>query len=150
MAIRGLSYPPRLTSFRGADVRCAVALVESIGYPDRPDPFPRETLEMLRELMAADAVGYCESPRSVGFGGYELGTRTPPSWLQDALRSVAGQDPTHPVFHGDAISTVSVSDLLTRREVERLEVYSRIWEPLGVLDSLRLYLGGVGDTCRFF
>jgi DNA-binding CsgD family transcriptional regulator len=34
--------------------------------------------------------------------------------------------------------------------VVRLEIYDAIWEPLGVMDSLRLYLGGVGETCRFF
>jgi len=100
--------------------------------------------------VGAGAVGYCESPRLSGFGGYELGTRPPPTWLPDALQAVGRQDPTHPIHRGETTRTVAVSDVLSRRDVERLEIYDAIWEQLGVLDSIRLYLGGVGDTCRFF
>jgi len=139
-----------VSGFGTAEVRRALGVAESIGGPERPDPFPHETLEALAEIASADAVGYCESPRVAGFGGYELGTRRPPAWLPEALRSVARQDPTHPTFHGDATRTVAVSDLLAKREVERLDVHAAIWEPLRVKDSLRLYLGGSVETARFF
>jgi DNA-binding CsgD family transcriptional regulator len=139
-----------VVAFRSAAVRRAVAVSESIGGPQRADPFPLATIEALRELVGAEAAGYCESPRVVGFGGYELGTRLPPAWLPDALRDHAREDPTHPLFCGRAGRSVAVSDLLNRREIERRGVYAAIWEPLGVRDSLRLYLRSDDHRCRFF
>jgi len=99
---------------------------------------------------SGEAVGYCESPRVEGFGGYELGTRLPPAWLPDALRGHAQEDPTHPMSCGRVTRTVAVTDFLSRREIERRGVYSAIWEPLGIRDSLRLYLRSDEQTSRFF
>lgn len=139
-----------MPAFRAADVRRAVAVAESLAEPERIDPFPLDTLCALGRVVGADAVGYCESPRDDGFGGYELGTRPQPSWLLDALRAFARQDPTHPVHCGGLDRSVAVSDYLAPRALRQREVYGAIWRPLGVGDSLRLYLAGGRDTSRFF
>jgi DNA-binding CsgD family transcriptional regulator len=109
-----------------------------------------EALEALGGIAGADAVGYCESPVANGFGGYELGTRPAPAWLPEALRATARDDPTHPLFCGSARRPVAVSDFLTAGQVRRREVYAAIWKPLGVADSLRLYLRAPPGTARFF
>jgi DNA-binding CsgD family transcriptional regulator len=139
-----------MPGFRATDLRRTLAVTEPLLERDRADPFPSESLEALRSLVGAEAVGYCESPWTVGFGGYELATRPPPSWLPDALRVTALQDPTHPVFCGTATRPVAVSDFVTARELRRREVYDAIWKPLGVSDSLRLYLASPDGTARFF
>jgi DNA-binding CsgD family transcriptional regulator len=139
-----------MPGFGPGDVRRSLEVVESIGAPERADPFPLETLQALQRLLDAEAVGYCESPSGDGFGGYELGTRVPPAWLPEALRLYARQDPTHPVLCGDAPGTVAVSDFLGERAVRRSDVYAAIWRPLGLADSLRLYLPPSRETARFF
>ena len=112
-----------MPGFRAVDLQRTLAVTEPLVVRDRADPFPSESLEALGSLVGADAVGYCESLRTVGFGGYELATRPAPPWLPDALRATALQDPTHPVFCGTARRPVAVSDFVAARELRRREIY---------------------------
>jgi DNA-binding CsgD family transcriptional regulator len=139
-----------MPGFRAVDLRRTLAVTEPLVVRDRADPFPSDSLEALGSLVGAEAVGYCESPRAIGFGGYELATRPAPPWLQDALRATALEDPTHPVFCGTARRPVAVSDFVTARELRRREIFDAIWRPLDVADSLRLYLASPDGTARFF
>src|SRR3954469_25514473 len=118
-----------MRDFRPVDVRRAIAVTESLGEPQRSDPFPQEALWALGQLVGADAVGYCESPLADGFGGYELCTPPPPPWLQPPLQADAREDPPHPVYCGGLARSVAVSDFLSPRAVRRNELYDAIWNP---------------------
>ena len=132
------------------DVRRALDVVGSVGDSARPEPFGPETLRLLGELVGAETVGYCETPRDDGFGEYEVVTRERPGWFRDALRGLAREDPDHPVFRGDSSAPVAISELTRRRSFESTAMYRTIFAPFGIEDSIRLYLPAPGDRARFF
>ncbi len=139
-----------MTSHSGDDVRRALEVVGSVGDSARPEPFGAETLLLLGELVGAETVGYCETPRSDGFGEYEVVTRERPGWFREALRRLAREDPTHPVFRGDSPAPVAISELTGRRSFRTTAMYETIFEPFGMEDSIRLYLPAPRDQARFF
>jgi hypothetical protein len=126
------------------DVRLALELVYDAASMTDTDPFPREFLERLGGLIPADAiVGYHEaiigSPcRTVEF--VEIPEAGIPADLQDAGRGFWHQDP---IRHGVGCRewrALKLSDFLTRRERRKLEFYWYVWRPLGIDDSLRVWL----------
>jgi DNA-binding CsgD family transcriptional regulator len=102
--------------------------------------------------MGSHQVGYCEDPIVAGFGGYELVHRAgeSPAWLCEALGLYCLQDPTHSAYCFAATEPVAISDRLSRGTFRRLPVYTEICRPLGVADSVRLYLPHADGTARFF
>jgi DNA-binding CsgD family transcriptional regulator len=54
------------------------------------------------------------------------------------------------VFCGGARRPVAVSDFLTAAQLRGRQIHDTILEPLGIADSLRLYLPGQEGMTRFF
>jgi DNA-binding CsgD family transcriptional regulator len=126
-------------------------LVGMVADDAGPDPFPLAVLTRLQEMTDADnAVGYVES-RPRGFAhSYELVTRPDPTWLFPTLDRVGEQDPIHAVHCRDLTGPVAISDRISAREFHRLDVYRQVCEPLGVADSIRIYLPASAECARFF
>lgn len=126
-------------------------LVLQLGAVDADRPFSLPVLTRLQQLVDADAAGYVET----GIAGSscregELVTRTAPPGLFDDLEDVGHEDPTHRIYcHGRA-DAVAISDFLSARSFHRLRIYARVCEPLGVEDSLRLYLPDMNGSAQFF
>ena len=126
------------------DVRLALELVYDAASMADADPFPREFLERLSRLIPADAiVGYHEAIigrpcRTVEF--VEIPEEGIPTDLQDAGRSFWHQDPLRHGVGSREVRSLKLSDFLTRRERRKLEFYWYVWRPLGIDDSLRVWL----------
>lgn len=139
-----------LASHSNIELRRALEIVGSLFDHCRPEPFGLETLKLLGELIGAETVGYCETPYRDGFGGYEVVTRERADWFRDSVRSLAREDPTHPVRHGGSAEPIAISDLVRRKTFQTTAIYGAIFEPLGTADSIRVYLPAPPREARFF
>lgn len=140
-----------MTGLRRADLRAALDVVESLAATGGPDPFPLPVLSELQRLVDADAgSGYVETTVTDACSGYQLATRPQPPWTFSALEQVGHQDPTHAVHCHAVTAPVAISDFLTQRQFHRLDVFGLVCGPLGVSDSLRLYLPAPSGRARFF
>ena len=128
----------------------ALDLVEMLGASRRDVPFPVPVLEELRRLTNTETVGYVELGADVECGDRATVTRVNPPWLFENL-AIAGQDdPTHRSYTSIPAEPIAISDFMTRREFQRTRIYDVVCGPLGVEDSLRVYLPAHGATTRFF
>lgn len=140
-----------MADLRQADLRVALDVVESIGAVEGPDPFPLPALAELQRVLDADvAAGYVETTIDDACGGYALATRPQPTWMFAALEEVGAQDPTHAIHGHPTTEPVTISDFLTVRQLRRLALFSLVCGPLGVADSMRLYLPAPPGVARFF
>ena len=127
-----------------SDVRSALDLVwHAAGYTS-VEPFPREFLERLTKLIPVDAiVGYheVEVPRPWRVvEAVEIPPGGVPVEIQQAATPFCRQDPLQNGAHRDECRVLKLSDYLTRREMRKLDFYHCTWKPLGIDDSLRVWL----------
>ena len=134
------------------DLKSAFDLVYDAGSLTGSDPFPAEFLSRLGELIPADAiVGYHEAvigrpcrvvelveipAAGIPSDIQQLGGRF---WYQDPLRHGVGRYETR---------ALKLSDFLTRRTREELDFYWCVWKPLGIDDSLRVWLPAPAGRAR--
>ena len=102
------------------------------------EPFPPELLDRLRELMAADAVRYCEqdrvAQRTLYGRGCSISNAMEPS-APDADEAFWLYRPENPILRhhetGD-FAACKLSDFLTRRGLHRLGLYREVFRPAGI------------------
>lgn len=115
-----------------------------------PERFPLPALAVLQELVGADmAAGYVEAGSETIRDNYEVVTRAAPEWLVPALQAVGQQDPISAGHCAGIATPVAISDFLTLQEFRALDVYAMVCQPLGTVDSLRLYLPAPAGGSRF-
>jgi DNA-binding CsgD family transcriptional regulator len=133
-----------VSELRERDVRSALDLAYEAGALTGPDPFPREFLEGLTRLIPADAiVGYHEVVigsrcRLIEF--VEIPSDPIPSHIEEAAQPLCYQDPLTYGRCRPERRAMKLSDVLTRRQMRKLDFYWSVWKPLGIDDSLRLWL----------
>jgi DNA-binding CsgD family transcriptional regulator len=126
------------------DVRAALDLVWEAGGYTGVDPFPREFLEQLARLIPADViVGYHEvearRPWRV-VEATEIPAEGVPIEIQQAATPFCPQDPLQNGVHRGERRVLKLSDCFTRRGMRKLDLYHCTWKPLGIDDSLRVWL----------
>ena len=133
-----------MSALRERDVQSALELVYDAGMLTCPEPFPREFLERLTRLIPADViVGYHEAVIGAPCRTVEVMEIPPdpiPAEVEEAARHIFRQEP---FLHGRYRSerrALKTSDLVTRRRLRQTEWYSSVWKPLGIDDSLRVWL----------
>jgi DNA-binding CsgD family transcriptional regulator len=141
-----------MTTVSERDVRLALELVYDAASMPRPDPFPREFLEGLARLIPADAiVGYHEAiigrPCRV-VESVEIPEEGIPTDVQEAGGRFFIQDPIRHGVGERERRALKLSDFLTRRERRKLEFYWYVWKPLGIDDSLRVWLPAPAGRAR--
>jgi DNA-binding CsgD family transcriptional regulator len=109
-----------------------------------PDPFPRELLQRLARLIPADAIiGYHEAvigrPCRV-VESVEIPEEGLPVAVQEAGARLGLQDPIRHSLRCRERRALKLSDFLTRRQRRKLDFYWNVWKPLGIDDSLRVWL----------
>ena len=141
-----------MTRLSERDLKSALDLVYDAGLLNGHEPFPVEFLERLAELIPADAIiGYHEAVigqpcrvvefveiPAVGIPAdiQELGGQF---WYQDPLRHGVGKHETR---------ALKLSDFMTHRTREKLDFYWYVWRPLGIDDSLRVWLPAPAGRAR--
>jgi len=141
-----------MTMLSERDVRSALDLVYDAASMAGPDPFPRELLERLARLIPADSiVGYheaiigrpCRAVESV-----EIPEEGIPADVQEAGGRFLDQDPLRHGPRRREVRALKLSDFLTRRERLKLEFHWYVWKPLGIDDSLRMWLPAPAGRAR--
>jgi DNA-binding CsgD family transcriptional regulator len=134
------------------ELRSAFELVYDAASYEGTEPFPREFLERLARLIPADAlVGYHEAV--VGRFAPTLEVVELPS---DAVTveiakngaRLSRQDPLNHCRCAREHRVLKLSDFLTRRQLQKLEHFSAVWRPLGIDDSLRVFLPAPAGRTR--
>jgi DNA-binding CsgD family transcriptional regulator len=127
-----------------ADFRGMLEFLEVAGEVDGVDPFPEPVLAALRRLIPADIVSYGELDRDspgrragVRWQGVPRADVTPD--ICEAHLRFTYQKP-HPPWATAAGRAVRWSDLLSRRQLHRLDVYAEVGKPLGAEYQLELWL----------
>lgn len=139
-----MAYADAMARLAERDVRLALELVYDAASMADGDPFPRAFLERLSRLIPADAiVGYHESIigrpcRTVEF--VEIPEEGIPADVQEVGGRFGYQDPIRHCVGTRESRALKLSDFLTRRERRKLEFYWYVWRPLGIDDSLRVWL----------
>jgi DNA-binding CsgD family transcriptional regulator len=133
-----------MSALRERDVRSALELVYDAGMLTCPEPFPREFLEGLTRLIPADVVvGYHEAVIGAPCRTVEVMEIPPdpiPAEVEEVVRHIFRQEPfLHRRFRLER-RALKVSDRVTRRRLRQTEWYSSVWKPLGIDDSLRVWL----------
>jgi DNA-binding CsgD family transcriptional regulator len=105
-------------------------------------PFPGPVLEALRRLVPCDVVAYHErvdprAPRLIVWSGEPRGPVT--AEVRAAGRRLEHLDPLTP-----APGARKYSDLFSRREFHRHDLYQELARPLGIEDMVRLWLEPTG------
>jgi hypothetical protein len=133
-----------MNALRERGVRSALDLVYDAGTLTCKEPFPRDFLERLSKLIPADAiVGYHEAVigapcRTVEV--VEIPTDPIPAEVQEAAIRIFRQEPfLHGLYRSERYA-LKASDSMTRSSRRGTEWYSSIWKPLGIDDSLRVWL----------
>jgi DNA-binding CsgD family transcriptional regulator len=124
---------PRLS---GSDYRGVLAVLHEAGEVEGPMPFSVSVLAALRLLIPCDVVTYHErvgghpalasSGEPRGQMTHDIRTACRACWHQDRLSPVTGAR--------------KVSDVLSRRDFHRTELYQYVSRPVGIEDMMRLWL----------
>jgi DNA-binding CsgD family transcriptional regulator len=128
-----------------ADVRGVLEFLEVACEVDGSDPFPDLVLAALQRLIPADVVSYGDYNRGgagwrqpgVHWHGVPQGDVT--TGIREAHLRLTHQKP-HPPWVRHAGRAVRWSDLLSRRQLQGLDVYAEVGRPLGVEHTLELWL----------
>jgi DNA-binding CsgD family transcriptional regulator len=141
-----------MTMLSERDVKLALELVYDSTGMDDGEPFPRELLLRLTRLIPADAiVGYHEAIIGRPCRAVEL-VEIPPEGIPRDLQEAGGhfldQDPIRHGVGRYEHRALKLSDFLTRRERRKLDFYWYVWRPLGIDDSLRVWLPAPAGRAR--
>jgi DNA-binding CsgD family transcriptional regulator len=134
-----------MTRLSERDIRSALELVYDAASMTGPEPFPREVLERLAQLIPADAIVGYRDELVVSFPYrvvelIEVPENPIPPEIQKAASTLCHQDPLRLGPRRRERRAVKLSDFLTRRQMHKLGFYDQVWKPLGIDDSLRAWL----------
>jgi DNA-binding CsgD family transcriptional regulator len=134
-----------MNALRERDIRSALEFAYEAASLTGPDPFSREVLERLTQLIPADAiVGYHDElvsdfPHRV-LERVELPEDPIPPDVQEAAQPLCHEDPLRNGRGRRENRALKLSDFLTHRQMRKLAFYHEVWKPLGIDDSLRVWL----------
>ena len=111
--------------------------------------FPRPVVERLGVLLDAPNAGYCEwKPREAD---YYIRTFPEPDWYGEALFQWHHQDAITWTRFGNLPEPIAVSDVLSKRASDRVELYQHTLRAFGFTDTAKLFLPpAVPGEARFF
>ena len=117
------------------------------------EPFPSSVLVKLERVIRADAIvayqlidwptGLCHLVEQV-----EIFGRVVPAPVVKIADQISDQDPINHGRRRRERRVLKLSDFYRRRELLRLDFYREVWRPLGIDDSLRVWLPGTSTQAR--
>jgi DNA-binding CsgD family transcriptional regulator len=125
-----------------------------LGSRPSSDPFPLPMLNRLGALVGAEDTSYGEF--SLWDHGrtystdHSVDSRTRPEWLSVNMRHLWQQDPISCHLNAGATKPLAISDRVTRRAFQRLEIFQDVYRPSDTADCFRLYLPSPKGKSRFF
>jgi DNA-binding CsgD family transcriptional regulator len=134
-----------MSALRERDIRSALDFAYDAGSMMGPDQFPPEGLERLAQLIRVDAIVGYRDELVVDFPYrvvelVEIPKDPVPPSVQEAALPLCYQDPLRNGTRPRERRALKLSDFLTRRQMRKLGFYHEVWKPLGIDDSLRVWL----------
>jgi DNA-binding CsgD family transcriptional regulator len=134
-----------MSALRERDMRLALEFAYDAASMAGPDPFPLEILDRLAQLIPADAIVGYRDERIDDFPYrvvelVEIPKDPIPPHMQEAASQLCYQDPLRNGARPWERRALKLSDFLTRRQMHKLGFYHEVWRPLGIDDSLRIWL----------
>lgn len=126
------SFAQGLTRLRRSDLVAALTLIAELGEIATLDDFPFRVTSLLRALLGADAASYTEGDPALGA---PVWTFDPPGVILGGLAAAMAAAADHPVIThfartGD-LRSLRISDFLSLRQFQRLEIYDTVFRPIG-------------------
>jgi DNA-binding CsgD family transcriptional regulator len=81
---------------------------------------------------------------------HSIQSRGEPGWISENMRRLWQQDPISCHLNAGATKPLAISDRVTRRAFQRLEIFRDVYGPLDTADCFRLYLPSPKGKSRFF
>jgi len=111
------------------------------------DPLPQSTLSALTGLIAADQADYFEVRPDGGTLAFTMAFEEQnPTWLEEASVRLRHQNPLSPVRWAPADGPLRMSEIISERELRRLDYYNDFLRPAHIRDRLRVWLWRSGET----
>ena len=124
-----------------SDLRRIVQFLDTAVSPGPDDPFPPSTLSALTRLIAADQVDYFEVRPDRSIEVFTVAFEEHhPAWLEEAAARLAPQNPLGPFRWAPADGPLRMSEVISERELRRLEYYNDFLRPAHIRDRLRVWL----------
>lgn len=124
----------------GGDYRLILAFLDVALGTDGRDPFPAGVLEALQRLIPCDAVSYGDhAGRGLRSALRVWPDVTMPRTIAAAFVRLRNQDPFLPTDRTIG-RAVRQSDLISHRQLQRLDFYAEVAAPLGIEYSMQLWL----------
>jgi DNA-binding CsgD family transcriptional regulator len=135
------------------DVSAMLDVVAEGASADGLEPFPSSVLVKLERVIRAAAIvayqlidwptGHCRLLEQVQISGCVV-----PSSVSEIASQISHQDPINHGRRRRERRVLKLSDFYRRRELLRLDFYREVWRPLGIDDSLRVWLPGTSTQAR--
>jgi DNA-binding CsgD family transcriptional regulator len=141
-----------MTRLLERDLKSAFDLVYDAASLSGDKPFPAEFLERLARLIPADViVGYHEAVIGTPCRAVEVmeipGEPMPPE-VAEAARENFRQEPFLHGWYRSERRALKASDFMTRSKRRQTLWYASVWRPLGIEDSLRIWLPAPAGRAR--
>jgi DNA-binding CsgD family transcriptional regulator len=111
-------------------------------------------LDRLGALVGAEATAYGEFSLWEDGRNYStdhsVRSRSRPEWVSMNVRRLWQQDPISCHLNARATEPLAISDRVTRRAFQRLEIFQDVYRPFDTADCFRLYLPAPKGKSRFF
>jgi DNA-binding CsgD family transcriptional regulator len=139
---------------RGWDLRLVLDVLYELGSVPSSDPFPLPMLDRLGALLGAETTAYgefslWEDGRNYSTD-YSVRSRGRPEWVSMSVRRLWQQDPISCHLNARATEPLAISDRVTQRAFQRLEIFQDVYRPLDTADCFRLYLPAPKGKSRHF
>ena len=130
-----------------SDLRRIVQFLDTARSSEPADPFPPSTLSALTGLIAADQADYFEVRPDRSILAFAVGFEEQHSaWLEDAAARLAHQNPLSPFRWAPADGPLRMSEIISERELRRLDYYNDFLRPAHIRDRLRVWLWRSAET----
>ena len=130
-----------------SDLRRIVQFLDTAGSREPAAPFPPSTLSALTGLIAADQADYFEvrPDRSALAFTMAFEEENPPG-LEEASARLRPPEPTQSLRWAPADGPLRMSEIISERELRRLDYYNDFLRPAHIRDRLRVWLWRSAET----
>jgi DNA-binding CsgD family transcriptional regulator len=130
-----------------SDLRRIVQFLDTAVSRSPADPFPPSTLGALTALISADQADFFEvRPDRTALAFTMAFEEEPAAWVDEVDPRIARQNPLTPFRWAPADGPLRMSEIISERELRRLDYYNDFLRPAHIRDRLRVWLWRSTET----